>query len=153
MPDSRREYGVRKDTFACRFYDRLANRSPCETIGAATLCHISVLLRSNSGAVALAEHRYRINVDGAILKGTTDEEGFLQHKNVPPGDYPLELDDHETDTQLPTSPLAVSRRLIRVIGARLFEPNDPPDAEIDDPNESVTVADDGEIVADGGTRG
>lgn len=31
-PDARREYEESRDTFACRFYDRLADRSPCETL-------------------------------------------------------------------------------------------------------------------------
>jgi hypothetical protein len=146
LPEARREFGLTKDTFACRFYDRLSNRSPCETIGAATLCHISVLLRSNSGAVALAERRYRINVDGAFLKGTTDTDGFLEHRNVPPGEYPLELDGRETQTFLATSPLSVSRIPVRVVGAFLFEPTDPPDTGIDDPNESVRVATNGDVV-------
>lgn len=29
-PDTRREYEKTKDTFACRYYDRIAGRSPCE---------------------------------------------------------------------------------------------------------------------------
>ncbi|PYS36349.1 MAG: hypothetical protein DMG14_24735 [Acidobacteria bacterium] len=32
LPDERREYQDTRDTFACRFYDRLANRSPCESV-------------------------------------------------------------------------------------------------------------------------
>ena len=32
MPDARREYEQTFDTFACRFYDRLSNHSPCERI-------------------------------------------------------------------------------------------------------------------------
>ena len=32
LPDERRKYEDSKDTFACRFYDRLANTSPCEVL-------------------------------------------------------------------------------------------------------------------------
>lgn len=31
-PDTRREYSLTHDTFGCRFYDRLSNRSPCEQL-------------------------------------------------------------------------------------------------------------------------
>jgi hypothetical protein len=32
LPDQDRKYELTHDTFACRFYDRLLNKSPCERI-------------------------------------------------------------------------------------------------------------------------
>lgn len=33
LPDQRRHYEQSEDTYACRFYDRISSRSPCERIG------------------------------------------------------------------------------------------------------------------------
>ncbi len=43
LPDQRREYKETKDTFACRFYDRMASRSPCENPNQRTTLHIRLL--------------------------------------------------------------------------------------------------------------
>ncbi len=115
--EEERRFEKTKDTFACRFYDRLAFRSPCESLDRATLSHISLLLRSNSGSVPVAQRKYRIRVsDKRVLEGTTDEEGLVSHTLVPPGDYPMELDGLEGELIIPTLPVHLSRRATRVPG-------------------------------------
>lgn len=143
LPEERRKFEDTRDTFACRFYQRLSTLSPCE--GAipmpSTECHISVLLRSNSGAMALADRPYRIRLDdGRILGGRTDQDGLIIHTNVPPGDYPLELDCEETGTLVPTSPTNVERIPLRVINKMLFEYGESDDTSPDDPDENAQVS-------------
>jgi outer membrane protein OmpA-like peptidoglycan-associated protein len=111
----RREFHDTLNTFACRFYQRLATHSPCEDAGQQPVSHISVLLRSNSGAVPLARRKYSIRVsDRHTLRGTTDQDGLCFHPNVPPGDYPLFIDDIDTGAIIPTLPKHLTRRLTRV---------------------------------------
>jgi len=53
-------------------------------------CVVSLLLRSNSGNVALANLPYKLQLEnGAALEGTTDKDGFLEHLGVPAGDHIL----------------------------------------------------------------
>src|SRR4030042_6266461 len=55
--------------------------------------NISAILHSNSGLVLLADRKYSLRLgDGKPLEGTTDENGYLQHLDVPPGDYTLTID-------------------------------------------------------------
>ncbi len=115
--EEERRFEKTKDTFACRFYDRLAFRSPCEALDRANLSHISLLLRSNSGAVPVAGKKYRIRVsDKRILEGTTDQEGLVAHSLVPPGEYPMEIDGLVGELIVPTLPTHLTRRATRVAG-------------------------------------
>jgi hypothetical protein len=115
--EEERRFEKTKDTFACRFYDRLAFRSPCEALDRASLSHISLLLRSNSGSVPVSGKKYRIRIsDKRILEGTTDDEGLVSHTLVPPGDYPLELEGLEGELIVPTLPTHLTRRATRVPG-------------------------------------
>ena len=82
LADERREYEKTRDTFACRFYDRLATNSPCEAILRGV--HISVLLRSNSGAMPLAKLPYKIFAD-RVLEGTTAPGWADPARQRPPG--------------------------------------------------------------------
>jgi hypothetical protein len=107
----RREYRLTRDTFACRFYDRLAKFSPCEAgVDDNTLrCHISLLLRSNSGCVPLANLKYKITITPErVLNGTTDADGLVEHEDIPPGDYLMEIGNHKTF--VPATPVFRSRR-------------------------------------------
>jgi len=138
LPDQRREFEQSRDTFACRFYDRLATHSPCEAILRGV--HISVLLRSNSGAVPLADLAYKIFAD-RVLEGKTDKDGLIQHDSVPPGDYELELDGKKVTTLVPTLPRRFSRRTLRIDDFFLLDDSDPDDLPLQDPNESIVVLD------------
>jgi outer membrane protein OmpA-like peptidoglycan-associated protein len=70
--------------------------------------HISVVLMAHG--VLVRNRPYKITLDGGVvLEGTTDDGGFLQHHDVPPGDYTLEVDGCQTT--VPTLPEDAERRL------------------------------------------
>lgn len=122
LPDKERRYSETKDTFACRFYDRLNNNSPCESLDRTLFSHISVLLRSNSGAVPLAKVNYKIKVnEGRTLTGVTDKNGLIKHSHIPPGDYPIELEGKPMDTLVPTLPVHIAPCELRVPDFFLFD--------------------------------
>ena len=143
LPDKRREYKDSQDTFACRFYDRLSNNSPCERLDRDALSHISVLLRSNSGAMPLANMPYKIQIGEArVLQGKTDKDGLIEHDHIPPGDYELELNGQRTSALVPTLPLHLEKRSLRVAEFFLFD---------DGPSTALTDVDGNEdLSADGG---
>jgi hypothetical protein len=114
----RREYAKTLDTWACRFYDRVAGESPCERPAPRRLAHISVLLRSNSGCVPLANRPYKVFVQDQVLEGATDADGLVSHEDIPPDDYKLEIDGHSTF--VPTTPKSVTRCVHQVEGYYLF---------------------------------
>ncbi|UCF64275.1 MAG: hypothetical protein JSW33_00165 [bacterium] len=87
--------------------------------------HISVILYSNSGAVALKNKSYRIEIDeGRSLTGSTDDDGFLAHENVPSGDFKLILDDGMYETMIPSMPVDVERYPLRMPGYYLLTQSD-----------------------------
>ena len=124
--DAQREYRNTKDTFACRFYDRLARESPCETGPETSIkCHIAVLLRSNSGCVALAGRKYKLTITpDKVLEGTTDEDGLVLHPDIPPGEYSLEIDGYTTF--VPATRSFREPREHQVNGYFLFQDAEPP---------------------------
>jgi hypothetical protein len=80
LPDRSREYAKTKDTFACRFYDRLMRTSPCEKA-------FWVVRLLKDGPEPLTERKPLANlaysvagVDGAqmTVQGTTDAKGVLR---------------------------------------------------------------------------
>jgi len=80
LPDDNREYAKTKDTFACRFYDRLMNTSPCYQA-------FWVVRLLDGGPLPLSERRPLANlpysvtgVDGTDkpFQGTTDQDGVLR---------------------------------------------------------------------------
>lgn len=99
------------------------------------LSHLSLLLRSNSGSYPIKNHPYRIQTGEGELRGTTDEDGFLCHKNVPPGDYALTIDGIEGVTLVPTLPLDIERREIRIDGYYLYDAGDTDVPVIDEEGE------------------
>ena len=140
LPDTQRKFEDSKDTFACRFYDRLVDKSPCESVRNLSLSHISVLLRSNSGAMPLAQRVYRIRLgNGRVLEGKTDENGLIAHANISPGDYPIELDGVTVDTLVPTLPGHLENCVLRVPDVFLFEEIDAPLPSTDDLPDAVVV--------------
>ena len=70
------------------------------------------------------------------MKGTTDEDGFLCHKNIPPGDYALTIDGIEGSTLVPTLPLDTERREIRIDGYYLYVAGDTEVPVIDEEDET-----------------
>lgn len=75
---TRREYATHKDTFACRFYDAMARRSPCE------LLRTTLRLRLHgSDRVPLANVRYQLEAGAHdIREGDTDADGRLVELDV-----------------------------------------------------------------------
>lgn len=78
VQEKRRRYSETHDTVACRFYDEMARRSPCE-LSRQTL--MTRLLDSENSAIPNAP--YRVNTgDGETREGTADENGWLVEQNV-----------------------------------------------------------------------
>ena len=89
------------------------------------LVHISALLRSNSGAVPLAEKTYRLFLrNGQVREGRTDVDGFVNESGLTPGDYEMEIEGAAGRFIVPTTPVHVCRRPIRLPGHILFEPDE-----------------------------
>jgi hypothetical protein len=132
-----RNFSDTHDTFACRFFQRISSSSPCHQVLDVAGSHISVLLRSNSGAVPLVNLSYRIRIDDdKVLEGKTDEDGLIQHPDVPPGDYPLELGGKKVDTLVHTLPEHIERCPLRIPDYLLF---DDPNGELPDGSEPDEV--------------
>jgi outer membrane protein OmpA-like peptidoglycan-associated protein len=82
LPDTARKYEKTQDTFACRFYDRLTNTSPCE--GAVRLWVIRLV---EDGPEPIDQRKPLANLPFAVtgvgagvpeLRGTTDSRGVLR---------------------------------------------------------------------------
>ena len=144
LPDKHREFRETSNTFACRFYHRLSSKSPCEQLLQLTGAHISVMLRSNSGAVPIASAKCRVFLDdGRVLEGQTDADGFIQHEDVPPGDYELEVNGKKVGPLVPTIPKHLDRRILRLPEFFLFD--DHPSSEVRD---SPALSPDEDILAE-----
>jgi hypothetical protein len=68
----RRQYETTRDTFACRFYDLLADRSPCERAAAV----LRVRLHDAMG-YKLPGVQYQIEYSGRAKSGKADQDGFV----------------------------------------------------------------------------
>ncbi len=74
----RRLYVDTRDTMACRFYDRMARRSPCEV----SRGNIQLRLLDINGAF-IPEAPYRVTLaSGEVRNGTATEDGWLVEANV-----------------------------------------------------------------------
>jgi hypothetical protein len=82
LPDKPRKYEQTKDTFACRFYDRLTRTSPCE--GGVRLWVIRLL---EDGPEPLDERKPLANLPFSVtgvgagvpeIRGTTDARGVIR---------------------------------------------------------------------------
>ena len=77
----RRHYARGHKTFACRFYDRMSNFSPCENPGDEWVLRILA-----AGRGSIPNHRPLANEpftlegtgSGAVISGRTDQHGFLR---------------------------------------------------------------------------
>ncbi len=76
LPEERREYQKTQDTFACRFYDRLTNSSPCERI----LKIYQIRLYDPSGR-AIGEAPYEITIGNRKnrkpISDKADRDGYV----------------------------------------------------------------------------
>ncbi|MBI1926570.1 peptidoglycan-binding protein [Candidatus Poribacteria bacterium] len=77
----RREQERTRDTFACRFYDRIAGGSPCERLAVPVkLLRLRIVdrFRKPVGAV-----KYTLRVEGQVRTGTTGDDSILTETNLP----------------------------------------------------------------------
>jgi hypothetical protein len=132
LPDQSREFSKTKDTFACRFYDRLSNTSPCE--GALGDGLLFMQCFDGDGIKVLAGRKYTIRGNGnpAILfKGVLDKNGALRHELVPNGNYVLTVQGCSEDS--PMAVLEVSETIPQIrmlengrLGIRAVTPQNEP---------------------------
>lgn len=77
--DVRREYPDKRDTFACRFYDRLASESPCEFLP----LPLRVRLYDTRGRF-IPNAAWKLELSGQEPReGVTSPQGFLMVRRVP----------------------------------------------------------------------
>ncbi len=94
-PDNRREFRDTKDTFACRFYDRLSNNSPCERI-LNTLLELR-LFDAVHEAIPRAKFRATIGKK-EIRTGEADQTGRLVIREISiPNEITVEWGYPETE--------------------------------------------------------
>lgn len=75
---TRREYATAKNTFACRFYDGMARRSPCELVRTTLRLRLHDADRSPLGGA-----RYRLDLGAhEAREGTADADGRLVEADV-----------------------------------------------------------------------
>lgn len=92
-----RRYVDTHDTFACRFYDRLTNNSPCERF-IPGLGILFMQIFDVQGQVLQAGRKYivkRRSSGGAAYQGTLDSEAILRHESVPPDTYVVAVEGME----------------------------------------------------------
>lgn len=101
LPDQRREYKDTKDTFACRFYDRLASSSPCEGL----LFPFCIRLCDPFGR-PIADAPYCITCGGQTRKGKANADGwivaqdlFIPETMIIEWGYPPDEDEVEDKSQ------------------------------------------------------
>lgn len=73
LPDRNRKFADTHDTWACRFYQRLADASPCE--GNRYLVKIRLL---DAFSQPIPNAPYQIGLPGGTRKGQADKHGWLQ---------------------------------------------------------------------------
>jgi hypothetical protein len=112
--DTRRTFAESTDTFACRFYDRIAHDSPCERILPARpgFIWLRLCILDDSGNPR-PQLPYSISIDGAPIESVaplqTDSQGMLEHEipvNSTTGN--LSFDDTEMSLQLTLPPVATT---------------------------------------------
>jgi len=73
LPQERRQYDKTKDTFTCRFYDRLADRSPCEGLGGTQV----VVRLFDAFARPIPHAPYRVSSGTGKMAGEADGDGYV----------------------------------------------------------------------------
>lgn len=96
LPDEPRRYEDTHDTFACRFYDRMATQSPCERVVPAPsqICFIYLQLYDETFEKILPNKPYTIQglLRGTKIEGKTGPDGELRHEQLPDDQYELMVD-------------------------------------------------------------
>ncbi|MGH8079149.1 MAG: hypothetical protein ACREP7_01150 [Lysobacter sp.] len=133
LPDQRRYYDQDKDSFACRFYDRLVGRSPCERLVKTVAIRLYDL---ESRAIAHAP--YRLEIEGREPTiGVADSEGILTLRDV---EVPATClirwalpASEQSDSAQPASasPASAQTPPDYVFGLSMFLSADDPDSEVE----------------------
>ena len=89
--DVRREFGESRDTFACRFYHRLAGNSRCELGRHAGDCFVFLKLFDDGFETILENQEYELLglTFGRRIRGRTAEDGIVRHERLPDDHYAL----------------------------------------------------------------
>ena len=105
------------------------------------MSNISAVLYSNSGLVPLVNRKYTLQFGKEeTLEGTTDDEGYLQHLSVPPGDYTLTIG--EVTCFVPTVADPNERLPIRCRGYLLVQEDEETQSEFDEEDQQPIDKDD-----------
>jgi len=99
----RREFAISQDTFACRFYHRLSDHSPCEGNKPTRIGRLFMQVFDGDGRVLLAKRKYkirRVTSDRVLFSGVLNDEATLLHDFVPDGDYLLKVDRCEEESPM-----------------------------------------------------
>jgi hypothetical protein len=93
LPSERRKFQETQDTFACRFYHRMANRSPCEdephTIPPQTET-ADLLVRTVRLITRYPLAGVEVTIEGPVtLSQTTPASGIAGFPKLPPGTYSI----------------------------------------------------------------
>lgn len=114
------------------------------------LSNISAVLYSNSSFVPLVNRKYTLQLSkGEILEGKTDQEGYLQHLDIPAGDYDLVID--RVEWTIPTVADPDERLPIRVKEYYLVPKDDEQGEEDESDYEEggfAVIPDDNRVVID-----
>jgi hypothetical protein len=94
LPGAGRSFFDTHDTFACRFFQRVSDRSPCEGLTRDFgLLHMQIY--DGEGRVLLAKRKYEIRIVGQVtprFKGVLNDQGILRHEFVPHDNYLLSVE-------------------------------------------------------------
>jgi len=74
----RREYEKTKNTFACRFYDRLVSSSPCEAV----IPIYEIRLYDQAGKY-IPDAPYRVGIGSQQRQGKADKNGWVRIRELP----------------------------------------------------------------------
>jgi hypothetical protein len=131
-PDRPRSFEATRDTFACRFYDRLADGSPCEKLVELS----SLILRiRDAEEQPIANAAYRLIVGDAEFTGVTTETGGIVHR-VPKDSTTGELILAQGTILLTiqdVAPLTADKGIQTRLDNLGFVAGPPTDGQIDDP--------------------
>ena len=116
-PGLDRKFTESKDTFACRFYQRISDNSPCQ---AATGLFGKLFMQvfDLDGRALLAKRKYTIRLSGdtdPTFTGVLNDDGILLHEFVPDGNYVLKVDGCDDESPMivldPSDPIPTVRCL------------------------------------------
>lgn len=117
LPGVDRKFTESRDTFACRFYQRISDNSPCQgTTGFFGKLFMQIL--DLDGRALLSNRKYTIRLSGdsePTFSGVLDDQATLLHDFVPDGNYVLKVDGCEEESPMivldPSDPVPTVRCL------------------------------------------